>query len=70
MLADELLFITSKEFCDVVRALKRMHPQYQHMALYAAQFWDDEHLRDCELSGNTPARDHDLPTGSHLKVVQ
>jgi hypothetical protein len=27
MLADELLFITSKEFCDVVRALKRMHPQ-------------------------------------------
>jgi hypothetical protein len=34
----------SAEFLNVVRQLRTWDPQFRHLALYAATFWDDDRL--------------------------
>jgi hypothetical protein len=64
------LFTTSREFCDVVRALRKMHEQYRHMALFAATFWSDKRLEQAERNGDVPGRDRGLPHGNYLRITR
>ncbi len=48
------------DFHHVVRLLRAMHPRYRMLALYAANFWDDERLDESEANGDVPGRPGEL----------
>jgi hypothetical protein len=43
-------------FYDVVRLLRAMHPKCRHYAFFAANFWNEDELAECEANGDVPGR--------------
>jgi hypothetical protein len=52
------LYTRCRAFFDVVRQLRAMpSSQMRHFALYAAEFWDAEELKERERDGDLPGND-------------
>jgi hypothetical protein len=66
-----LLSSETPEFYHVVHLLRDLHPRLRIMAVYAANFWDDERLEEAAANGDLPGLPGELKpkAAAILKLV-
>ena len=60
-----------RHFYRIVKILRALPPRYQHLALFAAEFWSDEQIEQAAINGDLPGQPGALaePKAPVLKLV-